>query len=105
MEYYNLLPVTVLHGGKEIRGQFMALVGSLVKKMKRNEPISESHLAESSAIRNLIREANKINAQCGGCKPISDQDFLKKSRIELAQYAISHAEDELQINHYQNFVK
>lgn len=104
MEYYDLLPVTVLHGSKELRSRFMDLVYSLAQKMKRNEPLSTSYLAESSAIKTLIRDANRYNTKCGG-DLITDTVFLQKSRAELAQYAISHAEDELQINHYQNLVK
>ena len=104
MEYYDLLPVTVLHGSTELRARFMDLVYSLVKKMKRNEALSESHLAESSAIKTLIRDANRYNAKCGG-EFVTDNEFLQKSRVELAQYAISHAEDELQINHYPNLQK
>lgn len=104
MEYYDLLPVTVLHGTKSLRENFEWLVQSLVKRMKKKQPISRTRLAESSVVKNLIRAANKYNATFGD-PIISDEDFLTKSRYELADYAISHAEDELQIYHYQHIEK
>lgn len=66
MDYMNVLAVTVDNGERSLRDRKNALAKSVAKRIKQGKAVYRDILADSSSVRQLIRDAKKCHCKCGG---------------------------------------
>lgn len=95
MDFNNVLFVTVLHGDRSLREREAAIAQAVAKKIKRGQAVYRDILANSSSVRQLIRDAKKWHVKCGG-EVWWKKDYEREARIVLAREILIDAAEILE---------
>ena len=95
MDHNNVIFVTVLHGDRSFRETMRFLTKAIIKRMKQNKPVKLQYLADSSAVRHLVSDAEKAHINCGG-EIWWNKEYRNEARQLIAERIIDDANEELE---------
>lgn len=90
LDYSNVLFVTVLHGERSLRTIMENLTKCVAKKIKRGEAVYRDILANSSSVRQLVRDAKKWHVKSGG-EVWWGREYEQEARTIVATEILSDA--------------
>jgi len=85
--------VLYINNTREIYTRIESLRRQVKNRMKKNLPVTREHLAESSALRKIVRDAAKIARQDTWCQPTPYD--IRAARYRIADEIYDEAELEL----------